>query len=266
MHALVRHVSAGVHPFEVAFFRSLFGLLAVAPLVLRAGPAVLLSHRPKLVILRGVCSAVSLLCWFHGLSVVPIATATALSFTNVIFGSVGVALILGEPMRGRRWLAVGLGFLGMLLIVRPGVGAVDRGTLIVLLSAVLWGASTVIVKEISRTDGTLTIVVWAAITLTVATAVPALMVWRWPSASELLWLALIGTLASLGTLAWTYALKTAEATLIIPLDFLRLVWAGAIGFFVFVELPGAWTWAGSALIVASTVYIAMPEARAPARA
>ena len=261
MHALVRHVSGSVHPFEIAFFRSLFGLVAVLPLIIRAGPSVLKSQHPKLLVVRALCSAASMLCWFYGLSVVPIATATALSFSNVLFGSIGVALFLGERMRVRRWTAVVLGFIGMLLIVRPGFAAVDRGTLLVLVSAVLWGISLVIIKTLLRTDGTLTVVAWAGISLTIATAIPAFSVWQWPSWGELAWLALIGTLATVGTLGWTYALKTAEATLIIPLDFTRLVWAGAIGFFVFAELPDVWTWIGSGLIVASTVYIMVREGR-----
>ena len=261
MHALVRHVSGSVHPFEIAFFRSLFGLVAVMPLLIRAGPSVLKSQHPKLLTVRALCSAASMLCWFYGLSVVPIATATALSFTNVLFGSIGVALLLGERMRVRRWTAVGLGFIGMMLIVRPGFAVVDQGTVMVLVSAVLWGISLVIVKTLLRTDGTITVVAWAGISLTIATAIPAYTVWQWPSWGELGWLALIGTLASVGMLGWTYALKTAEATLIIPLDFTRLVWAGAIGFVVFAEMPDGWTWAGSGLIVASTVYIVVREGR-----
>lgn len=259
MHALVRHVSGSVHPFEVAFFRSLFGLIAVMPLLIRAGPSVLKSRHPKLLVWRALCSATSMLCWFYALSVVPIATATALSFTNVLFASIGVALVLGERMRVRRWTAVALGFVGMMLIVRPGFSVVDQGTVIVLVSAVLWGVSTVILKTLLRTDGTITVVAWAGISLTIATAIPAFSVWEWPAWVDLGWLALIGMLATAGTLGWTYALKTAEATLIIPLDFTRLVWAGAIGFVVFAETPDVWTWAGSGLIVASTIYIVVRE-------
>ena len=253
--------AAACIPFEIAFFRSVFGLVAVMPLLIRAGPSVLVSKNPKLLAIRGLCSAASMLCWFYGLSLVPIATATALSFTNVLFGSVGVALLLGERMRARRWSAVVLGFAGMMLIVRPGFAEVDFGTLIVLVSAVLWGVGLVLVKTLLRTDGTVTVVAWAGISLTIATAIPAFAVWQWPSWQELAWLALIGTLATVATLGWTYALKTAEATLIIPLDFTRLVWAGAIGFLVFAEVPDIWTWAGSALIVSSTVYIAIREGR-----
>ena len=261
MHALVRHVSGSLHPFEIAFFRSLFGLAVVLPLLYRAGPSVFRSHNPKLILLRGALGGTSMLCWFYGLSVVPIAEATALSFTNVIFGSLGVTLILGERMRARRWTAIAFGFAGMLLILKPGIGVAGTGSLIVLFAAVLWGISTVVVKKISQTDSTLTIVAWSGLALTVVTAIPAATVWQWPNLEEYLWLVLIGTIGSIGNMGWTYAIKTAEASLIIPIDFSRLVWAAAIGFLFFAELPDIWTWSGSALIVSSTAYISWREAR-----
>ena len=259
MHALVRHVSDSQHPFEIAFFRSLFSLAAILPLLVRYGPSMFTAHRPGLLVLRGVLNAVSMLCWFFGLSLVALAEATALSFSNVLFASLGVAAFLGERMRLRRWTAVFLGFCGMLLILRPSAAALEIGSVLILISAMLWGINTVVLKQLSKTDGTLTIVAWTATFLTLATAVPAMTVWKWPSADELIWLALIGALATVGSLAWTAALKMTEASLLIPTDFTRLVWAALIGFFFFAELPDGWTWAGSALIIASTGYIGFRE-------
>ncbi len=261
MHALVRYVSAELHPFEIAFFRSLFALAAVTPLLLRAGPAVLLTQNPRLLALRGLTGALSLLTWFYGLSVVPIAVATALSFTSAIFAAIGATIFLRERMRARRWCAVALGFAGTLVILRPGLRTVEVGSLLVLVSALLWGAGTVLTKQLLRTDGTLTIVTWIAISFTVATAIPAFLVWRWPTPAELGWLTLIGGLATLGTFAWTNALKLTEASLIIPVDFTRLVWASVIGFFAFSEVPDGWTWSGGGLIVLSTAYISLREIR-----
>ncbi len=141
MHATVRHVSDGMHPFEIAFFRNLFGLIAILPLVLRAGIGSLESRQPGLQVLRSGFGLVAMLAWFYGLSVVPIAQATALSFSSVIFGSIGAALLLGEPMRLRRWSAVLAGFAGTLVILRPGFGDVDPAALIVVLSSVCWWSS-----------------------------------------------------------------------------------------------------------------------------
>ena len=133
MHGTVRHVSDGLHPFEITFFRNLFGLVAILPLALRAGVASLKSRQPGLQVLRSGFGLVAMLTWFYALSVVPIAQATALSFTSVIFGSIGATLVLGERMRLRRWSAVVVGFAGVLIILRPGLDEVDPGALIVIL-------------------------------------------------------------------------------------------------------------------------------------
>ena len=261
MHAMVRFLSDDLHPFEIAFFRSLFGLLAALPIVLRVGSASLRSHNPRKVMLRGVIGGTSLLTWFYGLSSVPLAEATAISFTSAIFGAIAAVLFLGERMRLRRWTAATVGFIGVLVILRPGVGVASTGALLVLLSAVLWGFNTAVLKSLSRHDTSLSIVVWTSFTLTLMTLVPALLVWRAPAPEHYFWLALIGICGAVGSLAWTQALKLVEATLIIPMDFFRLVWASLLGLFLFGEVPDGWTWAGSALIVGSTCYIALREAR-----
>lgn len=261
MHALVRYVSGTLHPFEIAFFRSIFGLAAVAPLMWRVGPSVFVSRNPRLLAVRGVVGGLSLMTWFYGLSIVPIATATALSFTSVIFASIGAAVFLKERMRLRRWTAVILGFSGVLVIVRPGLTVFDPGSLVIVLAAVLWGVGIVLVKTIARTDETVTIVAWTAMWLIVATAVPAWLVWITPTWTQLAWLVLIGVLGTVGTFAWTQALKTADASLVIPTDFTRLVWAGAIGFAAFGEIPDRWMWIGAALIIGSTLYIGLRESK-----
>jgi drug/metabolite transporter (DMT)-like permease len=261
MHALVRHVSGDLHPFEIAFFRSVFGLLTLLPLIFRYGPAAFVSGQPRLQLLRGVVSGMSLMCWFYGLSIVPLAEATALSFTNAIFASLGAVIFLRERMGIRRWSAVVVGLAGALIILRPGEAAVSVGALIVLVAAACWGGGTVIIKRLSRTDSAVTIALWMATMMIVVSIIPASLVWVWPTPGQLLWLVLIGALASIGTLAYTQALKLAEATLIIPTDFTRLVWASAIGFFFFAEVPDAWTWTGGLLIIGSTIYIALREVR-----
>lgn len=261
MHALVRYVSGGMHPFEIAFFRSIFGLAAVAPLMWRVGPSVLISRNPRLLAVRGLIGGLSLITWFYGLSIVPIATATALSFTSVIFASIGAAIFLKERMRLRRWTAVFFGFAGVLIIIRPGLTVFDAGALVILLAAILWGVGIVLVKQIARTDETVTIVAWTAAWLIIATAVPAWFVWTTPTWTQIVWLVLIGILGTAGTFAWTQALKTADASLVIPTDFTRLVWAGAIGFVAFGEIPDQWMWIGAALIIGSTLYIGLRESR-----
>jgi drug/metabolite transporter (DMT)-like permease len=260
MHATVRHVSDGMHPFEITFFRNLFGLVAVLPLALRAGIGGLKSRQPGLLLVRSGFGLVAMFTWFYGLSVVPIAQATALSFSAVIFGSIGAALLLGERMRMRRWSAVIAGFVGTLVILRPGFADVDWGALIVVLSSICWAGAMLTVKRLSVTDSVVCIVTWNSVLLTVLSLPVAIPVWVTPSLEQLLWLSLIGLLATVGHLAMTGAFKASDAAVVFPVDYTRLLWATVIGYLAFGEIPDAWTWIGGTIIFTSTAYISYREA------
>ena len=260
MHATVRHVSDGMHPFQITFFRNLFGLVAILPLAARAGLASIKSRQPGLQLLRSGFGLVAMLTWFYGLSVVPIAQATALSFTSVIFGSIGAAIVLGERMRLRRWSAVVAGLIGALVILRPGFAEADPAALIVLASSVCWACALLTVKRLSTTDSVVCIVTWNSVLLTILSLPVAVPVWVTPNAEQLLWLVAVGVLATLGHLAMTGAFKASEATVVFPVDYTRLVWASIIGYLAFSEVPDIWTWVGGTIIFASTTYIAYREA------
>jgi len=261
MHTLVRHVSHSLHPFEIAFFRNLFGLAAVVPLLVRLGWNGLRSHHPRLQLLRGVLGGVAMLSWFYALSVVPLAEATALSFLFVLFASLGAVIFLSETMRLRRWSAVVCGFVGALFILRPGFQTLSAGMLIVIVSSFAWGMAVVVVKRLSRTDSVVSIVAWMAVTLTILSFPPALWVWTWPTGTQLVWLMVIGTLATMGHLAMVKAFQLGDATALLPLDFTRLLWASVFGYLAFAETPDSWTWVGGSIIVASATYITYRESQ-----
>ena len=132
MHAIVRFLSPSIHRFELAFFRSLFGFIVILPLLLRGGIDSVRTHQPRLQMLRGVGSIAAMMSWFYGLSMVPLAEATALSFTNVIFGSLAAIIFLREKMTMARGIAVFIGFVGVLVILRPGFVQMDIGVVCVL--------------------------------------------------------------------------------------------------------------------------------------
>ena len=134
MHFLVRYVGNDIHAFEIAFFRNLFGAIILIPLIWRAGPTALVAASPSKLGLRSVLGTVGMLAWFYGLTVVPTAEATALSFGGVVFASIGAVIFLGEVMRVRRWTATALCLAGMLVMVRPGFETVDFGIVMILIS------------------------------------------------------------------------------------------------------------------------------------
>jgi len=264
MHVLVRYTStsAGVHPLEIAFFRNLTTLCILAPLLLRQGRSGWKSARPGLQAVRGFVGSAAMLTWFYSLYLLPVADATVLSFTAVIVTSLGAILVLGERVGPRRWIAIAVGLAGTLIILRPGVQVVSVGSLMVLLSTCLWSISLLVVKVLSRTDSSVTIVFYSAMYFTPLSFIPALFVWQWPTVAQVALMILIGVLASISHLSMTQALKLADATLVMPLDFTRLIWAAGIGYLVFGEFPDFWTWVGGAVIVASAVYITYRESRA----
>src|SRR5438270_11570776 len=135
MNVLIRLAAQRMHPFEVTFFRCLFGLLVMAPFIIRAGPALLHNQKIGFFTLRAAVGLVSMLTWFYGITLVPLATATAVNFTAPLFATIGAALILREDVRLRRWSAVAVGFIGVLVILRPGRETIDINLLLILLSA-----------------------------------------------------------------------------------------------------------------------------------
>ena len=259
MHALVRHVGQDMNTLEVAFFRNLFGLLFLLPLILRSGRQVMKTSRPGTHLLRGIIGAVSMTLWFTGLAFVPIADATALSFTGIVFASLCAVIFLGEVIRLRRSIAIAVSFLGALIMLRPGFQEIDIYVWMVLISSACWGLAMIVVKSLSTTESPLCIVSWNAVLMTALTFLPALWVWSTPTWEQLFFLFLIGCLGSAGHLAMTRALQLADATLVLPLDFLRLIWAGAIGYFAFAEFPDTWSLIGGAIIVGSAAYISRRE-------
>ncbi len=132
MSALVRHLAGELHPFELAFFRNAFGLLFILPWFWRSNLASLATTRIRLYGFRAVISTGAMLCWFTALTLMPIAEVTALSFTAPLFATVGAALFLGEVVRLRRWAATLIGFAGAMIILRPGIDAVDFPVILVL--------------------------------------------------------------------------------------------------------------------------------------
>ena len=261
MHSIVRYLTADLHPFVVVFFRNLFGLLVILPVVARAGIGVLRTDHPKLHLIRVSVGMLAMLSWFYALSKVPITNATALSFSSTIFATLAAWLILGERMRIRRWLAILTGLIGVLVVLRPGLDGFNAYALLVIGSTMAWGASVTIVKKLSRTESTISIITWMSIGLSLLTLGPALLFWEWPGPQQLLWLLLVGMLASAGHFCMTNALRLTDTAVVMSVDFMRLIWTSIIGYIFFADLLDRWTLIGALIIFTSAWYIIFRESR-----
>ncbi|MFO1129375.1 MAG: DMT family transporter [Rhodospirillales bacterium] len=261
MMAIVRKVSVEIHPLETAFFRNLLGLMFMAPWLLKAGFGVLRTGRFRVHVLRAAFGLGSMWSLFMALALLPLAEVTALSFTAPLFGTMGAAMFFGERVRIHRWTATIVGLIGAMVVLRPGIEAVQPASLIALGSAVLMAAAMLSVKSLSRTEHPNAIIIMMGVLMTPASLVPALFVWTWPSAEAWGWLMVMGIAATTGQVCLTRAFAAADASALLPFDFSRLVFATAIGFVIFGEIPTVWTWLGAGIIIAANVYIAHREAR-----
>lgn len=261
MHATISHVSAELHPFEIAFFRNLFGLLVFLPVLYQAGFHVLKTDKMPLYMARGVLNAIAMLMFFTGVSLIPLAEVTALSFTAPLFATLGAALILGEVVRMRRWTALLIGFTGMLVIIRPGLIEVSTGALLTVGASVFWASALLIIKNLSKTESSLAISAYMVIILVPITFIAAIPVWTWPEPVTYVWLLFIGLCGSIAHVCMTESFKHADASAVLPIDFTKLIWATLIGYLAFSQVPDAWTLVGGVMIASGAIYIGVREAR-----
>jgi drug/metabolite transporter (DMT)-like permease len=260
MLSLIHPLAEELHPFEIAFLRNIFAVLFMAPWIWRALPAFRETRNLRLFILRALFSFAAMLLWYYGIPLIPLADAIAINFTSPLWATVFAAVILGEAVRARRWAATMVGFCGVLIVVRPGFEAMTAATAMMLLSSVGWGCQHIALKKLSGMEQVSVIVAMQAILLTPLSFVPALFVWTTPSWGALGWAAAMAAIGTCAHICLTRAFRAADASAVLPFDFAKMPFAAAIGWFFFAEGVDAWTWAGSAVIVASTAYIARREA------
>ena len=261
MHASVRHISENVHPFEVAFFRLVFGLLAIVPFFFRQGFSVLRTKRLPMLGLRGVINAACMLGFFYALSIGPLARITALGFSATLFAIVLAVFIFGEKVGLKRWSAIFLGFAGTLVIVRPGFAEIGLESIVTLGSAFGWAVCMIIIKDLGRTESAATITAYMSLIMAPIVLIPALFVWTTPTLYDFVWLVAIGLLGGLGQLSMANALKQGEAQVVLPIEFTRLIWVAIIAFFAFGEIPGIFVWIGGGMIIAATTFITLRESK-----
>ena len=261
MNVLIRFAAYRLHPFEVTFFRCLFSLVVMLPFIIRAGPSVLATPKIGFYTLRAVVGLVSMLSWFYGITVVPLATATAVNFTAPLFATMAAALVLHEDVRLRRWAAVVIGFIGVLVIMRPSRDSVDPMLLLILLSAASSAMNNITVKYLVRTERPNTIVALFSVYLTPLSLIPALFVWEWPDLRSLVALIGLGIIGTLAHLSVARAYLAADASACAPYEFVRLPYAALIGYLLFGEVSDGWTWVGAAIIAGAAIYVAHREAK-----
>ena len=259
MHASIKFMSTSMHPFEIAFFRNLFGLLVIAPWFIKYGFNPLKTKKIKLHVARSLFNVIAMMSFFYSLSIAPLADVASLAFTAPLFASILAVIFLKEIVGRKRGIAIAFGFIGALIVVDPIYSSINNGHLLVLLSASVWSVSLIIIKILGRTESSVTITSYMVIIMIPLSAIAAYFFWETPTLKDLFFLMLIGVSGTSAQMLLAQALRQGDTSIIMPFDFLKLIWAVAIGYLFFFEVPSINIWIGSMIIFLSTLYIAYRE-------
>ena len=259
---LVRLATGVLHPFQIAFLRAFFGFLILLPWLSRTGISGLRTTKLSLHLIRAGVGTIGVLLWFSALALLPLAQAVALSFTAPLFATVFAATFLRERSGPRRLTAAGIGFLGTLIILRPGVLVISPAAVLALASACALAINIILTKIIVRTDSPDATVTNMTLFLIPLSLPAAIWVWQWPDGPTLALIAALGAVATSGHLCFARAMKLADASAILPLDFVRLPLTALMAYLAFGEHVDLWTWAGAVIIAVSATYVARREVTA----
>ena len=261
MAVAIKLASDTLHTFEIAFFRNFFGLMAALPLLLKHGTGLLKTTQLPRYFIRCLIGVLSMFCGFWAIGHLPLAQAVSLSYSTPIFVTIAAVFFLHEQVRARRWAAVVLGFIGVLIIVRPGSDSFSIGTLIALAAAVLSGIVSIQIKQLSYTEPADRIVFYTTLLWVPMSFIPALFVWEWPQGITWLWVMAAGALGTGGHMLWTRALKLGDVSALTPISFMQLPLVAIAGWLLFDEDLSRWTALGAGIIFVANAYIAHREAQ-----
>ena len=260
MGAGVKLLSNDLHPIIICFYRCLMGLIIITPFVARNNFKALQTDNMRLQIFRALINIISMICWFSAIGMMHFEKATALGFTTPLFTTVLAVLILGEVIRFHRTAALLLGFIGILIIIRPGYLPFEFGTILMLIASFSFSFVLIFVKKLSATDSSLTIIFYHLLYMTPAFFILSLFYWQSINFNQLVIFSLMGSSGLLSHWCLAQAFKMSDTTFVMPLQFTKLIWASLIGLFIFAEQPDIWTWIGGVIIFISVVYITYREA------
>lgn len=250
-----KFLTATLHPIQIVWSRQLGLLIGVFILLAIRGVSVLRTRHPGLQIARGALAACSATLFVVAVSFVPLADAMAVAFVAPFIVTVFGALLLREPVGIHRWIAVTIGFLGTLIVIRPGFSAFHPALLLVLVAATFFAMRQILSRILGSTDRTSTTVAYTALVGSFILTLPLPFVWRWPTTTlEFTLLISMAAMAALAEFLVIKSLEVAHAVVVAPVQYTLIIWGTIYGFLVFSQLPDIWTWTGASIIVATGFY------------
>lgn len=263
MAIVIRHLQPRFHVLEMIFLRSVVSLILILPWALKQGLAEIRTERLGLHVFRNVIHYLGNVGWFIGVVTVSLADVSALAFTVPLFTVVLAALVLHERVGPPRWIATVVGFAGALIIIRPGFAEIGVGTVALVLSSMFYAASQTATKKLSATESANRVLFYMALVFVPVSGIPAAFVWVTPGWTDLVPIFLLGLTGYTAHFCIVRAFAAADASFVIPFDFLRLPVSALFGFLLYAERPGLWTFLGAVIIFGATWYNTVRETRRP---
>ena len=257
--ATVKFLGKTMTPFEIVWVRYVLGLVLLTPVFVHVGWRALKTQRLRFHVARAVVACTAQVAAYFAIIELMLADATAISFSRPLFQTALAVLILGEVVGRQRWWATAVGFVGVLIMVRPGMAGFQATSLAAVGAALLFGYSLILIRQMARTEPTPRILFYYHLFGAIFFTGPAVHTWVTPNWTEAGLLFLVGALTTGAMWCFTRAYSQAEASFVGPIEYVRLVYAAVLGYVVFTELPDLWTTVGAAIIVASSLYLARRE-------
>ncbi len=258
--ATVKHGAQDLPAAESAFLRYVLGIGFLIPMLKPLKKANLTTRQKKLFWIRGFAHSLAIILWFHAMTRITIAEVTAMNYMTPIYITIGAALFLGERLASRRILAIAAGFLGALIILRPGFRELTDGHFAMIGAAMLFAVSYLTAKRMADEVAAVVVVAMLSITVTICLLPFAIAVWQTPTMMQVFWMFVVAALATAGHYTMTLAFSDAPVSVTQPVVFLQLVWSVLTGAIFFAEPADGWVVLGGAVIVAATTFIAIREA------
>lgn len=259
----IKYVGEAIPLVQILLIRQLIMSAIILMLSIGGVRAMLRTARPGLQVIRSVITLVAMLCGFTAVVKIPLAQATAIGFSQVLFVTIAAVVFLKEAVDGRRWTATIVGFIGVLVMLRPTTGGLDVFALLAVAGAVFNAAITISVRLLAATERTDTILIYQGMVLIVALALPAWFWWVPPTGEQWFWLVTLSLFGTAGQWLITRAYQVGEAAALAPIDFTRLILSAATGYFIFAEVPLLSTWIGATIVIGATLYTIRRNSRSP---
>ena len=259
--AIGKYLGEEIHPFLITFFRSAIIVAILMPTFILAGYERIRPARHRYQFFNGLVFTGAVVGWFWCLPRVPLDMVAAIGFTSQLYAMLGAIIFLGEKTKGWRWVVLFIGFLGAMIIVRPGFVEITPGVFVLIITAILFSTNRLIIKWLSTKDSPEATVVWMSFWTTIFTLPLAFLYWQHPTLIQSLWLVAIALVTIVSHYTMTWALKLGDIGAVEPTTFMRLIWGAIIGFFIFEDTPDLLTICGGLIVFITIIYSARRERR-----